>query len=133
FADRERRARAAAVHPDHHAFEHLDALLVPFAHLHVHAHSIARLDRRALGQLSALDGLNGCHDKSPSIIGGDPCTPPGSLLSARAPPLAPFRSLMSGADPDTPPGLLLSARAPPLAHVRSGPWPAGLTLSANRA
>src|SRR5690349_5099933 len=37
LADREARPDAAAVHADHHALEHLDALLVAFAHLHVHA------------------------------------------------------------------------------------------------
>src|SRR5438093_1014958 len=65
FADRERGARPAAVLPDHHALEHLDALLVPLAHLHVHAHGVARLDRRAFGQLAALDGLYGSHDNAP--------------------------------------------------------------------
>ena len=48
LADREGRAGAAAVHADHHALEHLDALLVAFAHLDVDAHGVARLDRRAL-------------------------------------------------------------------------------------
>jgi hypothetical protein len=48
LADREGRARAAPVHADHHAFEHLDALLVAFAHLDVYLHGVPRLDRRAL-------------------------------------------------------------------------------------
>src|SRR3954471_4840753 len=81
LAHRERRARAAAVHPDDHALEHLDALLVPFAHLHVHAHGIARLDRRALGELSALDGLNGCHDVTPFPFATNP---DGGCVCARA-------------------------------------------------
>src|SRR6266566_8730193 len=57
LSDRERRARAAPVHADHHAFEHLDALLVAFAHLHVDFHGVTRLDRRAFRQLPGLDGL----------------------------------------------------------------------------
>src|SRR6185503_7764756 len=92
LADGKGRARAAAVHPDHHALEHLDALLVPFAHLHVHFHGVPGLDRRALGELAALDGLNGIHRYSPLLSGGDPCTPPSSLHSAAASPAAPFRS-----------------------------------------
>ena len=61
LADGEGRARAAAVHADHHALEHLDALLVAFAHLDVHANGVARLDRRAGRELRRLDGFNGSH------------------------------------------------------------------------
>src|SRR5687768_14414549 len=64
--DGERRTRAAAVHADHHAFEHLDAFLVAFAHLHVNADGVPRLHRRALGQLPALDGFYGSHYFLPS-------------------------------------------------------------------
>jgi hypothetical protein len=46
LAHREGGADAAPVHADHHAFEHLDALLVALAHLHVHADRVARLHRR---------------------------------------------------------------------------------------
>src|SRR6476469_7807204 len=56
-----RRARAAPVHPDYHALEHLDAFLVPLADLHVNANGVARLDRRALHHIPALDGLYGSH------------------------------------------------------------------------
>src|SRR5439155_22027067 len=59
--DRERRARAAPVHADHHALEHLDALLVALAHLDVNFHGVTRLDRRAFRQLPTLDGLYRSH------------------------------------------------------------------------
>src|SRR5689334_19108283 len=49
--------RTSAVHPDHHALEHLNAFLVAFTHLHVNANGVARLDRRALDHVPALDGL----------------------------------------------------------------------------
>src|SRR5262245_12897018 len=62
LADGERRTRAAAVHANHHALEHLDALLVPFADLDVDLDGVPGLDRRALGELPPLDGLNGIHD-----------------------------------------------------------------------
>src|SRR5262245_27949900 len=61
LAHGERRARAAPVHPNHHALEHLDALLVAFAHLHVHAHRVPGPHRRALGQLATLDGFYRSH------------------------------------------------------------------------
>src|SRR6188768_2618865 len=51
LAHREGGADAAPVHADDHAFEHLDALLVALAHLHVDANRVARLHRRALDQL----------------------------------------------------------------------------------
>jgi hypothetical protein len=61
LADREGRACAAAVHADDHALEHLDALFVAFAHLHVHTDRITRLDRRTLHHVGALDGFNRSH------------------------------------------------------------------------
>ena len=62
------RARPAAVHPDHHPLEHLDAFLVAFTHLHVHANGIARLDRRTLHDVRALDGFNRGHFAAPSFL-----------------------------------------------------------------
>ena len=64
LADGERRARAAAMQADDDAFEHLNALLVAFAHLHVHLDRVARLHRRPFGQLRLLDQLNRAHRSS---------------------------------------------------------------------
>src|SRR5262249_30394128 len=57
FAHCERRARAAAMQADHDAFEDLDALLVAFAHFHVHADRVARPHVRPLGQLRLFHQL----------------------------------------------------------------------------
>src|SRR5262245_36559920 len=54
LAHRERRAGAAAMNADDDALEDLDALLVAFAHFHVHLHRIARPHLRPLGQLRLL-------------------------------------------------------------------------------
>src|SRR6266545_8425803 len=56
---------------------------------------------------------------APILNGGDPCTPPSSLRSARSSPLAPLRSRLNGGDPCTPPSSLRSARSSPLAPLRS--------------
>ena len=48
LAHRERRARAAPVHADHHALEYLDSFLVALANLDMDLDGIAWLDRRAL-------------------------------------------------------------------------------------
>src|SRR4051794_30731136 len=61
LAHGEGRARAAAVHADDHTLEHLDALLVAFAHLDVHLDRVAGLHRRPLGQLRLFDQLNRAH------------------------------------------------------------------------
>src|SRR6185295_7834189 len=65
----------AAVQADDDAFEHLDAFLVAFADLHVHADRIAGLHRRPLGQLRLLHQIKCAHN-------------PNSCLSA-IPPTAP--------------------------------------------
>src|SRR3982751_6289816 len=59
------------------------------------------------------------------LIGGAPCTPPGSLRYARTSMLAPLRSLalsldtLIGGAPCTPPGSLRYARTSMLAPLRS--------------
>src|SRR5687767_15053584 len=65
LANGECRARAAAMHPDHHALEHLDALFVAFANFHVDADCVPRLDRGPGRELSLLDGFNGSHYSAP--------------------------------------------------------------------
>src|SRR5439155_6338206 len=68
FAHRKGPARPAAMHPDDDALEDLDALLVAFAHFHVHADGVARLHRRPVGQLRLLDHVDtaGTHHLTPS-------------------------------------------------------------------
>src|SRR5262252_8199935 len=62
FADGERRARAAPMQADDHALEDLNALLVAFSDLDVHAHGVARLHRRTLSELSLFHQFNRAHD-----------------------------------------------------------------------
>src|SRR5438132_456122 len=66
LADRERRARAAAMQPDDDPLEDLNAFLVALAHLHVHAHGVARLHAGPIRQLRLLDLVYGTHGISPS-------------------------------------------------------------------
>src|SRR4030095_10740228 len=68
FAHRERGVRAAPVLADDRAFEHLNALLVSFAHFHVHAHGVARPHRRTIHQVALLDGFDRFHDSHSSCV-----------------------------------------------------------------
>src|SRR2546428_326083 len=63
LAHRERRARAAAVNPDHDAFENLNAFLIALAHLDVHADRVPRLHRGPFGQLRLFHQLNRAHTR----------------------------------------------------------------------
>src|SRR6185436_1206045 len=81
LSDGEGRARAAAMHADHHPLEHLDALLVPFAHLDVDLHGVPGLDRRALCQLPLLDSLYRSHDFAPSSFYRSAGTPAPRLAA----------------------------------------------------
>src|SRR4051812_8105331 len=76
LAHGERGPGAAAVHANHHAFEHLDAFLVALADLDMDTHRVARLDRRARGELRALDGIYGNHQTTPSLVA--PTNPPAA-------------------------------------------------------
>ena len=111
--------------------------LSPFAHLHVHAHRIARPHRRALHHLSALDGLYRSHlDRCPSLARSS-----NSRSSARSsrierrgvqqvrPPLersrqrfapAPARRSPRGARTAAPPALR-ARRTPPAACTAGSP------------
>src|SRR5687767_12578569 len=68
FAHRERGTHAAAVHPDDDAFEHLDALFVALAHLHVHFHGVSGLHLRPFGHLCFLYDVNRAHGRLPSSL-----------------------------------------------------------------
>jgi hypothetical protein len=59
--DRERGARAPAVHADDDTLEDLDALFIALAHFHVHLDGIARLHRRPIGQLRFFHQVNRAH------------------------------------------------------------------------
>jgi hypothetical protein len=61
LADRKRRAAAAAMQGDDQTLEDLDALLVAFAHLHVHAYGVARPHGRPLHHVRLFDNLNRLH------------------------------------------------------------------------
>src|SRR6267142_1791513 len=74
LADRERGACAAAVQTDDDPLENLDAFLVALAHLHVHAHGVARLHPRPIRQLRLLDLFHPGHDSPPAPRKGAPCT-----------------------------------------------------------
>ena len=82
LAHREGRARAAAVHADHHALEHLDAFLVAFTHLHVDADGVAGLDRRALRQLARSTVSTAFMTLLPSLVAPTTLPAAGARSSA---------------------------------------------------
>src|SRR5262245_32251684 len=65
LAHGKRRASPSTVYADDDAFEDLNALLVPLAHLHVHSNSVAGLHRRPLGELRLFHQLNCAHIRTP--------------------------------------------------------------------
>src|SRR5258705_6522627 len=100
LADRERGARAAAVQADDDSLENLDAFLVALAHLHVHAHGVARLHPRPIRQLRLLDLFHPGH----FVVSFAPADPKGPALrssnisssSARSSASSDARSIKSG-------------------------------------
>src|SRR6476619_2488618 len=100
LAHGERGPGTAAVHANHHAFEHLDAFLVALADLDVDTHRVARLDRRARGELRALDGIYGNHQTTPSLV-----APTDPAAAGGRPRPAPRRSTNQAGDPASWPAL----------------------------
>ncbi len=107
---------AAAVHPDDHAFEHLDAFLVAFTHLHVHLHGVSRLQCGPLDQLPLFDDINCVHDRAPFPL-------PRSCSARKSRSIALLLGIERGPAPEDPAAaasVRRSAFAPPAARCRRG-------------
>src|SRR5688572_22595033 len=66
LAHRKGRPHAASMHPDDDAFEDLNALLVAFAHFHVHFNGISGLHLRPFGHVCLFYDFNRAHGRLPS-------------------------------------------------------------------
>src|SRR5206468_9983293 len=127
-------ARTAAVHPDHHAFEHLNAFLVALTDFDMHANGVARFDRRALHHVAALDGLYGTH-LTLYLFDAIPSAAPRPRRPARRAPTCPDAAPASSPAPRA--GAIGRSRrgvprAAPAAPASPG-TPRGACIAGNRA